>query len=94
MGKWTIILGMMKNKNVVNFIKKIEKHTDTIFLIPIENQINSFTPSQISKKLKKFNIQITRFNSLEQAIYQASKDKPLLITGSLYLMGEILSKNN
>jgi len=92
-GKWTIILGMMNNKDVINFIKKIEKQTDMVFLTPIENQINSFSATQLSKKLKRFDFKTMNFNTLEQAISRAPKDKPLLITGSLYLIGKILEKN-
>ena len=92
-GKWTIILGMMNNKDVINFIKKIEKQIDMVFLTPIENQINSFSATQLSKKLKRFKFKTMNFNTVEQAISRAPKDKPLLITGSLYLIGKILEKN-
>ena len=92
-GKWTVILGMMNNKSVTNFIKVIEKHIEKVFVIQIEKQINSFTATQLEKKLKKFDFETICFDTLEQAISKAPKSKPLLITGSLYLMGEILSKN-
>ena len=88
--KWNFIFGMMNNKNPREFIKIIEEHIEKIIFIPIKNQKNSFQPEELKIifKEKKFNSSVKR--DLKSALDSISSNKPLFITGSLYLMGEVL----
>ena len=47
------------------------------------------------KKLKgnNFKFELVSLNNLEEVANIASNNKPILVTGSLYLIGEILKKN-
>ena len=89
-GKWYFIFGMMNNKNPREFIKIIEEHIEKIIFIPIKNQKNSYQPEELKIifKEKKFNSSVKR--DLKSALDSTSSNKPLFITGSLYLMGEVL----
>ncbi len=93
LGKWIVILGMMKNKDVNEFINIIQKNIYKLYLVPIENQKNCFKPSELLKKIKKDNFELVSLNNLEEATNLVPTNKPLLITGSLYLVGETLRKN-
>ena len=89
-GKWNFIFGMMNNKKPREFIEIIEEHIEKIIFIPIKNQKNSYQPEELKIifKEKKFNTSIKR--DLRSALNSINSNKPLFITGSLYLMGEVL----
>ncbi len=88
-----IILGMMANKNhqeYMSYFKKIE----TLTTIDIPNQPNSIGGKDLKSKLINFkNVQY------KENIFEAIKSIPIqkndliLITGSLYLAGEVLNLN-
>jgi dihydrofolate synthase/folylpolyglutamate synthase len=88
-----IILGMMSNKNhneYINYFKDIE----TLITIDIPNQPNAIKGSELKEKIKNFsNIEYKK--SIEEAIssIKIQENDIILITGSLYLAGEILNLN-
>ena len=81
---------MMNNKNPREFVEIIEDHIEKILFIPIKNQKNSYKPEELKIifKEKKFNCSVKR--DLKSALNSINSNKPLFITGSLYLMGEVL----
>ena len=88
-----IILGMMSNKDhneYINYFKDIE----TLTTIDIPNQPNAIKGSELKEKIKNFS-NIEYRNSVEEAIssIQFQENDIVLITGSLYLAGEILNLN-
>jgi len=88
-----IILGMMFNKNhneYINYFKDIESLT----VIDIPNQPNAIKGNELKKKIK--NIKNIKYqNSVEDAItsIDLQENDIILITGSLYLAGEVLNLN-
>jgi len=88
-----IILGMMSNKNhneYINYFKDIK----TLTTIDIPNQPNAIKGSELKEKIKNFsNIEYKK--SIEEAIssIKIHENDIILITGSLYLAGEILNLN-
>jgi dihydrofolate synthase/folylpolyglutamate synthase len=88
-GKWNFIFGMMNNKNPREFIEIIEEHIEKIIFIPIQNQKNSYQPEELKIifKEKKFDSSVKK--NLRSAFDSINPKKPLFITGSLYLMGEV-----
>ena len=88
-----IILGMMANKDHNQYMSYF-KNVSTITTIDIPNQPNSIKGKDLKKKLNNF----TNINFREN-IKDAIKSIPLkendiiLITGSLYLAGEVLNLN-
>ncbi len=91
--KCIVIFGMMKNKDPNKFINIIKNNIFELFLVPIENQKNSFNPRVLQKKLIASDLKITPFKNIEIALKAVPSNTPILITGSLYLIGEVLSKN-
>ena len=88
-----IILGMMSNKDhnkYVNYFKDIE----TLTAIDIPNQPNAIKGNELKEKIKNFK-NIEYQNSIENAIKSINLEENdiILITGSLYLAGEVLNLN-
>ena len=88
-----IILGMMSNKDHNKYIDCF-KDIETLTTIDIPNQPNAINGSELKKKIKIFsNIEYKK--SIEEAIssIKIQENDIILITGSLYLAGEILNLN-
>jgi len=88
-----IILGMMSNKDhdeYMNYFKNIASLTT----VDIPNQPNAIKGKELKKKLNKFQ-NINYKESIEDAIksISVSNNDIILITGSLYLAGEVLNLN-
>ncbi len=88
-----IILGMMANKDHNKYISYF-KNVETLTTIDIPNQPNAIKGNDLKDKIKNFpNIQ--NKNSIEDAIFsiKLQENDIIIITGSLYLAGEVLSLN-
>ena len=88
-----IILGMMANKDHEEYISYF-KNISSLTTIDIPNQPNSIKGEDLKNKLNKFpNLNYEK--SIEDALKKIStnKDDFILITGSLYLAGEVLNLN-
>ena len=90
-----IILGMMSNKDHYEYIKCFNKKISSLTVIDIPNQKNSIKRDVLKSKIKLDGIEIKSKSSIEKAInsIQLKKDDVILITGSLYLAGEVLNLN-
>ncbi len=90
-----LIVGMMKDKEHVEFIKPFKDIVNSITLIDIPNQDGAISKEDLKNKLNKLNLNIKRSESIESAIRSLSKDENTitLCVGSLYLAGEILKLN-
>jgi dihydrofolate synthase / folylpolyglutamate synthase len=88
-----IILGMMSNKNHLEYISYFQD-ISSITTIDIPNQPNAIKGKDLKNKLNNFkNIQYKE--NIEKAIRSITikENDIILITGSLYLAGEILNLN-
>ena len=81
---------MMNNKNPREFIEIIEKHIEKIIFVPIKNQKNCYRPEELQFIFKEKKIITLAKKDLKTALNSITSNKPLFITGSLYLMGEVL----
>ncbi|WP_440635198.1 bifunctional folylpolyglutamate synthase/dihydrofolate synthase [Candidatus Pelagibacter sp. HIMB1746] len=88
-----IILGMMSNKDHNEYISYF-KNISTLTTIDIPNQPNSIGGKELKNKLNSFkNVQYKEdiFDAIKSI--SVKKNDIILITGSLYLAGEILNLN-
>jgi dihydrofolate synthase/folylpolyglutamate synthase len=88
-----IILGMMKNKDHKEYMSYF-KDIDTLITVDIPNQSNAIKGKDLKEKIKNFpNVQ--NINSIREAIcsIKLQENDIILITGSLYLAGEVLNLN-
>jgi len=88
-----IILGMMINKDHNEYISYF-KDIETLTTIDIPNQPNSIKGNELKEKINNFT-NIKYKNSVEEAIssIKLQENDIILITGSLYLAGEVLNLN-
>ena len=88
-----IILGMMNNKNHKDYISYFN-NISSLTTIDIPNQPNAIKGAELKNKLNYIQ-NINYKNSIEEALKSISlgKDDVVLITGSLYLAGEVLNLN-
>ncbi len=88
-----VILGMMTNKNHEKYISYF-KDISSLTTIDIPNQPNAISGEKLKKKFK--NIQNVQYKkNIEQAVKSIplKKNDLIIITGSLYLAGEMLNLN-
>ena len=88
-----IILGMMANKDHNEYISYF-KDIKSLTAIDIPNQPNAIKGNELKEKIKNFK-DIKYQSSVENAIrsIDLKENDIILITGSLYLAGEILNLN-
>ena len=88
-----IILGMMSNKNHNEYVDHF-KNIKSLTTVDIPNQPNAINGNELKKKIKKFK-NINYKSSVEDAIrsIDLKENDIILITGSLYLAGEVLNLN-
>ena len=89
-----IIVGMMSNKSHQEYINFFKNKISSITTVDIPNQTNSIRGKDLKNKIRGFN-EVKYKNSIEEALKSLKlKDQDIiLITGSLYLVGEVLNLN-
>ena len=89
-----IILGMMKNKKHAEYMNYFIGKISSVTTIDIPNQTNAIKGIDLKEKLKGFN-KISNQPSIQEAIksIDINENDIIIITGSLYLAGEVLNQN-
>ena len=90
-----LIVGMMKDKDHQGFIDYFKDKVKSITLIDIPNQEGSISKEEFKKKLNGINKKINLSKSIKESIQSINKyqNEICLISGSLYLIGEVLNLN-
>jgi dihydrofolate synthase/folylpolyglutamate synthase len=93
-----LIVGMLTSKDCEGFLRNFAGLTRRIIAIPIEGQKNAMSPDDISDVARNIGIPAMTRASLKAALDATEMlelDPPprILITGSLYLAGEVLKQN-
>ena len=90
-----LIVGMMRDKEHVEFIKNFKNIVNSITLIDIPNQDGAISKEDFKKKLDNSKLNLKLSNNIKESIKSLSKNENTIILclGSLYLAGEILSLN-
>ena len=88
-----VVIGMMANKQHDKYISYF-KNISSVTVVDIPNQPNSISGIELKKKFKNFK-NVRYETTILKAIksINLSKGDILLITGSLYLAGEVLNLN-
>ena len=89
-----LILGMMNNKDHLEYIKYFKDKIYSLTTVDIPNQPNAISGQDLMKKIK--NLKNVKYKkSINEAISSIElKDNDIIIiTGSLYLAGEVLNLN-
>jgi len=89
-----LIVGMMYNKNHQEFLDNFISKISSLTTVDIPNQSNAINGQDLKNKIKGFtNIQYK--NSVKEALQdlKLQENDIVIITGSLYLAGEVLNLN-
>jgi len=90
-----LIIGMLNNKNIFNFLKKIKPILCGVIAVSIPDEKNTFTPEEIIKVCDQLGLQSFSHSSINKAnqfLLNKIKPKVVLVSGSLYLIGKIRNK--
>jgi dihydrofolate synthase / folylpolyglutamate synthase len=93
-----VIVGMMSNKDASAFLANFAGMTRHVIAVPIPGHENAYTPSALADAGRHLGMRIEAAPSVADAlnrIANLSYETPprILITGSLYLAGEVLREN-
>ena len=94
LGKWNLIIGMLNNREIKDFVEIFKNHINQIYAIEIPEQTNSLSALDIKNKLDVLGFNTHTSKNLKNALKKADDKIPLLITGSLYLAGFALKFND
>jgi dihydrofolate synthase/folylpolyglutamate synthase len=84
----TVIFGGLKDKNLSQMLEALSQIAGRFFLVPVQND-RSASPSDLKTP---DHLPVTVYSSVKAAIDQARTLRdPILVTGSLYLVGEALA---
>ena len=87
-----LVIGMLNNKDLYGFLKKIKPVLKGVVAISIPNEKNSFTPKEIINICNSLSLQSYSQKSISQVnnlLSKKIKPQTVLISGSLYLIGKI-----
>ena len=88
-----VIVGMMENKDHKKFINYF-KNISSLTVIDIPNQTNAISGEKLKEKFEKFkNLNYAKSIELALKALQLEKNDIILITGSIYLAGEMFNLN-
>ena len=89
--KPVVLFGMLNNKKIFNFLKLINNRISYLLALKIPNEKNAFTAHEIGKQCHKLSINYIKIKNINEALKQIrnSDQKHFLVTGSLYLIGNI-----
>ena len=92
-----LIYGTTKNRDCKAFLRMLEKHIKLVVAVPIDAEPLSYSAEYIEKEAKKLDLSTNKAETVEEAlavIAETTQEKCIiLITGSLYLAGDVLYKN-
>jgi dihydrofolate synthase/folylpolyglutamate synthase len=87
----TLILGILRDKDCARMCEILAPLARRILLTPVKSE-RSAAPLELTSACQQFNPQaeVTAYSSLDEALQTAANDPFIVITGSLYLVGEAM----
>ncbi len=90
--KFTVIFGAMNDKDIVPMLRKVKPWAERV-MIPLFYPERQMLPEKLKALWKKIGVKAESSNDLIQTLKQARDSKmPVLVVGSLYLAGAVLSQ--
>ena len=88
---FNLVIGSMKDKDIICHLEDIIKFSKRVIITKIDYE-RAMEPKEFAKKLKEFNKEIVITKSVEEACNyirdRILSEEKIIITGSLYLIGE------
>ena len=94
-----LIVGMLATKDSEGFLSNFTGLARRVIAVPIRDQEKSLPPDVVAETVRRVGMPAESANGLEAALAAAARlhlEPPprILITGSLYLAGEVLAAND
>jgi dihydrofolate synthase/folylpolyglutamate synthase len=91
--KRTLIFGILQDKNWREICEILSPLAEKIFVVPVASQ-RTASPNELAEVCREKNPAVKVFAeaSLVEALKKAGNEKFVVITGSLYLIGEALEQ--
>lgn len=91
-----VVCGMLEDKDWRGFLSPFAKQAEKIICIPIPNEPKSLNPEMLSRNIMELGVDSVyksdMVSALEYIKAQSAKPARVLICGSLYLAGHVLSQ--
>ncbi len=89
--KLTLIIGILQDKEWSSICEILAPLADKLFVVPVNSE-RTTAPEELQRAVRKTNpgAKIVALKSLVQALEATAQDSFVVITGSLYLVGEAL----
>lgn len=88
---FNLVIGSMKDKNIIDHLEDIIKFSKRVIITKIDYE-RAMEPKEFAKKLGEYNKEIVITNSIEEVCNfirdEILPGEKIIITGSLYLIGE------
>ncbi len=93
-----LVVGMLSTKDAEGFLRNFTGLARRVIAVPIPGQDNSLSPDVLADIVRRVGMPAEGRDSIEAALAAAARLDPvspprILITGSLYLAGEVLALN-
>ena len=91
----TVLIGMLANKDMTGFLAPLRPYIGHVHAVPVD-QHACHAPGDIVTLMRAWGVEGSAHETLDaaaRAIATAGGDGPILITGSLYLAGQVLALN-
>jgi len=89
-----LIVGMMGNKDIKGFLEPLAPHAEHLIAVPVSGEQNAAPPETIVAAAEGLGLKAKSVSSIEEAFSEICRERSVrvLIAGSLYLAGEVLSE--
>ncbi len=88
---FTLIMGMMANKDAAGFLKPLARFTERLIAIPIPGEA-CHSPDSLADTARTLGIDATTAPDFDAALAEAQRARRILVCGSLYLAGRVLEQ--
>lgn len=88
-GKYTVVFGCQKTKDFKKILKELKPIASNIIITKSSHKLAA-DPKDMSRYLKMQSVPVCVTSSVDDAIAEWDKKKPLLITGSLFAVADAL----
>jgi dihydrofolate synthase/folylpolyglutamate synthase len=86
-----LLIGMLADKHWKPFVEVIAPMADRIVCIPISSE-RTLSPAQLAEECRRHCSQVTEVGSLLEGLETVKGDPFLILTGSIYLIGEAMEQ--
>lgn len=97
--KLHLVCGMLKNKDARGFLIPLAKQAKQLWAVPIHDEPNAITPGELEYKAQGMGMRAATAHHVREALVKIGEQEKdskepvyVLITGSLYLVGQVVAE--